>query len=101
LLILILVLLGFRPALPAADKTDQKRDENKLSRADETFVKEVAEGGMMEVELGKMAATKGTRNQVKAFGRQMEADHGKANEELKAIAGKKRGQPPQRSTRKT
>lgn len=83
-LILVLVLFGSRPALPAADK-----GENKLSRADETFVKEVAEGGMMEVELGKIAATKATRDQVKAFGRQMEEDHGKANEELKAIAAQK------------
>jgi putative membrane protein len=60
-----------------------------LSRGDETFVKELAEGGIMEVELGKIAATKATRDQVKAFGRQMEEHHGKANEELKALAAKK------------
>ena len=87
-LILVLVLSGSSAALTAAEKSDPKKDE-KLSRGDATFVKEVAEGGMVEVELGKIAATKATRDQVKAFGRQMEEDHGKANEELKAIAAKK------------
>jgi putative membrane protein len=58
----------------------------KLTRASEKFVKEAAEGGLLEVELGKLAVEKANHEQVKAFGRQMQDDHGKANEELKTIA---------------
>ena len=62
---------------------------DKLSSTDEKFVKEAAAGGMMEVELGKIAVDKGSNDKVKAFGRQMQEDHGKANEELKALAASK------------
>jgi predicted outer membrane protein len=34
---------------------------------------------MMEVELGKLAVEKANHKQVKAFGWQMQDDHGKAN----------------------
>jgi putative membrane protein len=57
----------------------------KLTRASEKFVKEAAEGGLLEVELGKLAVEKANHEQVKAFGRQMQDDHGKANEELKQL----------------
>ncbi len=63
-----------------------EKNNSKLSGADERFVKEAAEGGMLEVELGKLAADKATNDEVKAFGRRMQEDHSKANEELKKIA---------------
>jgi putative membrane protein len=66
-----------------------EKSNDKLSRADEKFVKEAAEGGMLEVELGKLAADKATNDEVKAFGRRMQEDHSKANEELKQIADNK------------
>ena len=72
----------------AADRNDLKSTD-KLSSADEKFVKEAAAGGMMEVELGKIAADKAANDKVKAFGRQMQEDHGKANEELKTLAANK------------
>ncbi|MDQ6889570.1 MAG: DUF4142 domain-containing protein [Bacteroidota bacterium] len=53
------------------------------------FVKDAATGGMMEVELGKMAEGKGKSQQVKDFGKMMVDDHSKANDELKNIATKK------------
>jgi len=53
------------------------------------FMKEAAQGGMAEVELGKLAAQKAADPEVKKFGQMMVADHGKANTELKALAGKK------------
>jgi putative membrane protein len=73
----------------AADMSEPKKSADKLSRADEKFVKEAATGGMMEVELGKIAADKAANDKVKAFGRQMQEDHGKANEELKTLAANK------------
>jgi putative membrane protein len=60
-----------------------------LNHADKKFLTEAAEGGMMEVELGKMAADKGTDPDVKAFGQRMVDDHTKANDKLKTIAADK------------
>ena len=45
---------------------------------------------MAEVALGKMAAAKGATKEVKDFGNMMVMDHGKANDELKAIAQKEK-----------
>jgi putative membrane protein len=55
---------------------------------DKKFVKDAAEGGMMEVELGKMAASKGASDGVKQFGQKMVDDHSKANDQLKEVASK-------------
>ena len=55
---------------------------------DQTFVKKAAEGGMAEVELGRLAQQNGQSAEVKSFGQRMVDDHSKANDELKAIAQK-------------
>jgi putative membrane protein len=68
--------------------------DNKVPSADAQFLKDAAAGGMMEVELGKIAADKAVNDQVKAFGRQMQEDHGKANDELKTLAASKGVQIP-------
>lgn len=66
--------------------TDSK---SKLPSGEERFMKEAASGGLMEVQLGKVAAEKGSHQRVKDFGKRMQADHSKANEQLKKIAAKK------------
>jgi putative membrane protein len=53
---------------------------------DKKFVKDAALGGMTEVELGKLAAQKGSSDAVKQFGQKMVDDHSKANDELKQVA---------------
>ena len=60
-----------------------------LSDKDKSFMKEAAKGGMMEVEMGKMAEQKGKSADVKKFGSTMVTDHSKANNELMGIAKKK------------
>ena len=55
---------------------------------DEDFAKKAAEGGMAEVEMGRIAASKATDQNVKMFGQKMVNDHSSANEELKAAAQK-------------
>jgi putative membrane protein len=59
------------------------------NQKDTAFVTFAADAGMLEVQLGKLAATKGSSPEVKRFGESMVADHTKANDELKALAGKK------------
>jgi len=45
-----------------------------------------AKGGMMEVEMGKMAASNAQSSDVKKFGNRMVTDHSNANNELMALA---------------
>jgi putative membrane protein len=72
--------------LAATAKTEQK---DKVSKDDASFMKEAAEGGMMEVQLGKLAGEKASSKQVKEFGQRMLQDHSKANEALKKLAANK------------
>lgn len=55
----------------------------------EGFVKEAANGGMAEVEMGKLVAAKSTNAEVKKFAQMMVTDHTAANNDLKALAAKK------------
>jgi putative membrane protein len=75
-----------------ATKTDSstvttvKTDSSAMVMTDTTFAAKAAVGGIAEVALGKMAASKATDSQVKDFGNMMVMDHGKANAELMSIA---------------
>ena len=60
---------------------------HKLS-ADGLFAKKAAQGGLTEVELGKIAQQNGEAQDVKDFGAQMVTDHSKINDNLTAIATK-------------
>ena len=56
---------------------------------DQHFVKKAAEGGLAEVELGKLATEKASSDEVKKFGQRMVDDHSKANDQLKQLASSK------------
>ena len=60
-----------------------------LSAQDKAFVMKAAQGGMTEVQLGKMAADQGSAADVKEFGAKMVKDHSNANSELMAITSAK------------
>jgi putative membrane protein len=60
-----------------------------MSSQDHKFVMDAAMGGLLEVELGRWAAQKGTSDAVKQFGRRMVDDHTKANQELMSLAASK------------
>ncbi len=62
--------------------------------SDAQFVKEAAMGGMIEVELGKLAQEKASLDSVKQFGKKMVDDHTQANDELKQITAKNGMQVP-------
>ena len=56
---------------------------------DASFYKTLAQGGIAEVEAGKLAQQKGADPKVKDFGAMMVKDHSAANEQLKALAAGK------------
>jgi putative membrane protein len=59
---------------------------SKADLADAHFAKAAAQGGMAEIQLGKLAADRGSNAVVKAFGERMVAQHGAASDQLKAAA---------------
>src|SRR5579872_5896641 len=67
----------------------QQNQANRMTSADSTFATKAAQGGMAEVELGRLATERGTNAKVKEFGQQMVDDHSKGNEELKSVAANK------------
>ena len=82
----VVLAMAAVPAFAQAQKTSKTSGKQ---TADHTFVTKAAEGGMAEVELGKLAQEKGSSEQVKNFGQRMVTDHSKANDELKTLAQNK------------
>ena len=69
------------------------------SAAAKAFVEKAGTSGLAEIEMGELGVQKATNSQVKAFAKQIVADHTKANEELQtAIKGKGVQVPSSRST---
>jgi putative membrane protein len=73
------------------DTVDSAKSVNKEVKAVQpdasNFAVAAANGGMMEVELGKIAEDHASNPRVKAFGAMMVKDHSEANATLKGIAG--------------
>lgn len=67
----------------------QNTNASMLDSSDRKFMMEAAMGGMEEVEIGRIAAERGTSDAVKQFAQRMVDDHTKANEELMQIASTK------------
>jgi putative membrane protein len=56
------------------------------SASDKAFVKNAGQGGLTEVEAGKLAQEKGASQDVKDFGAMMVKDHSQNNSDLAALA---------------
>lgn len=69
--------------------TGEQTGMRNMSSQDRNFIMDAAMGGMMEVELGRVAAQKGATDAVKQFGQRMVDDHSAANNELMSIASNK------------
>ena len=78
-----LLAVGLLLAVPGANAATT------VSTADQGFILAAAQGCMTEVKLGELAAQKGTRDDVKAFGQMMVKDHTAINDDLKALAAQK------------
>jgi putative membrane protein len=70
-----------RPQPPTATAPMQR------TTVDRDFLAKATEGGMKEVEWGRLASQKASNVEVKAFATRMIEDHGKSNAELARIAG--------------
>ena len=73
----LLVTLAMTTSVLAADL---------VSDADKSFVAKVSQGGMYEVQLGKLAERKGTTQDVKDQGNTETHDHMLVGDKLKSIA---------------
>lgn len=78
-------------AVAKADSLNAVKDTTKqlsiaVEKGDAAFIVDAANGGMTEIELGKLALQKGVSKQVKNFGLMMVKDHSKINDMIKAIA---------------
>ncbi|HEX6045305.1 MAG TPA: DUF4142 domain-containing protein [Pyrinomonadaceae bacterium] len=80
---------GNRNSGNAGEATGGQVGMGNLSSQDRDFLMDAAMGGMMEVEMGRMAAQLGSSDAVKQFGRRMVDDHSKANTELTSLASSK------------
>ena len=75
--------------MPATDSATAKTGTStaaSLTDQDKKFADDAAQGGMMEVMLGEVAATNASNAAVKSLGAMMVKDHSKANDELKSWA---------------
>jgi putative membrane protein len=75
--------------LAATTSSAQSRTQNVVTQsgsADLEFILQAAQGGMGEVELGKVAAQQGATDGVKKLGQRLADDHSKGTDELKTIA---------------
>ncbi len=71
--------------------TQSNYGQNKNSssnKGSDDFPQKAYSGGMLEIQLGKLAQQKASSEKVKQFGERMVADHSNANKELKDIADK-------------
>jgi len=80
---LLTLLMISLPALALAD-----------SNPDKNFYEHAAQGGMAEVDAGKLAEKNGSSQAVKDFGAMMVRDHTEANDKLKQIADSKQVKLP-------
>lgn len=69
--------------------TGEQTGMTAMSSQDRNFLMDAAMGGMMEVELGRLAVQNGASDAVKQFGQRMVDDHSKANTELISLATSK------------
>lgn len=83
-----MAFVGSGTAFGHKNPTNQAQAAANSPVMDATFAKNAARGGVAEVKLGELAQRNGSSRDVKEFGRRMETDHSKADDQLKDIASR-------------
>lgn len=80
-----------KPLIPkeTAEYQNGAKFENDTIEDDATLLVDVAEMSILEIEIGKLAQTKGISQDVKKYAKMLVEGHAKSFEELKALANKK------------
>lgn len=82
-------LLTCLTSVAVAQRIDEAAYYNETPRVSDTqFARDAAIGGMLEVQLGKIALQKASNEQVKEFAQRMVDDHSRIGDELSGIAAK-------------
>lgn len=88
--------MAFQSCNSNSGKTDSTNQAEQINSQQDSvnsdvsdFMVKAADGGMTEVEMGKLAQQNAKSPRVKSFGAMMVKDHTKANDELKPLATKK------------
>ena len=82
------MLAGLAAAALIGGTALAQNSANRMTTADH-FMTNAAEGGIAEVELGRVAVQNASDPKVKQFGQRMVDDHTKVDDELKDIAARK------------
>ena len=83
----LILAAGLAAALIASPASAQ-------SSADKSFIKEAIQGNLAEVQMGQLAQKNGGSDEVKNFGKTLEADHGQANSKATQVAHELKVTPP-------
>lgn len=73
--------------LPSMQDSTGRPNDTAQEMKDKMFLRKAAEGGLGEVQLGKLAAVKANSQDVKDYGQKMVDDHTKLNNDMAPIAG--------------
>jgi putative membrane protein len=73
----------------SVEKAQAVNDDKKMDSDESKFITEIASGGLMEVDIAKIAEGKAQSPAVKTLAEHMLKDHTKINEEVKELAAKK------------
>jgi putative membrane protein len=87
----LVVLAGCSSPFNMADLSPET---SSLSAADRSFISQAAYGSLAEVELGELAQTQASSQQVRDFGGRMVTEHTQMNNDLIAVASNKGVTPP-------
>jgi putative membrane protein len=83
------------PTNGSPNSVDQMQQQAAVgAMQDKDFARGALEGGMAEVQLGQLAAEKGSSGDVKQFGQKMVEDHTQLGDQLKPLAQQMGVNPP-------
>jgi putative membrane protein len=81
---------------PTSGTTQPTKAASGPESADVEFIRKASEGGLKEVEAGKLASENALNAEVRAFAKQMVDDHSKSNAELVALTSMQAPTPAQK-----